>query len=182
LETDRPRITHQGEVIMTEDMDITTAGPMQRLAFPEWLNEGMALLLHLVETGRWKAMADRLRVQREGGYSGIDGFLFLLLYFASGQKQSISKFSQRVGHSGKKLAAVAGRKALPTQSSMSRVLAAVDQDMVWELAPWLLWEATGALEMLAHPAMQTTDADHRRKWRRLACLRNRPDQDGAAAT
>lgn len=167
---------------MTEDTLIVTIEPTQRRAFPEWLNEGVALLLHLVATGRWNVLAERLRVQRQGGYSGIDGFLFLLLYFGSGQKQSISKFSQRVGRRGKKLAAVGGRKALPTQSSMSRILSAVDQDMVRKLAPWVLLEATGALELLQHPVMQTTDADHRRKWRGLACLRLRPDQDGAAAT
>ena len=144
---------------MTEDTLIVTIEPTQRRAFPEWLNEGVALLLHLVATGRWNVLAERLRVQRQGGYSGIDGFLFLLLYFGSGQKQSISKFSQRVGRRGKKLAAVGGRKALPTQSSMSRILSAVDQDMVRKLAPWVLLEATGALELLQHPVMQTTDAN-----------------------
>jgi len=144
---------------MTEDVDIITAEAVQRQELPEWLNTGVALLLHLSDTTRLKMIAQRLRVQREGGYSGIDAFVFLLLFFGSGKELSISEFSRRVGNHGEKLAAIADRKSLPQQSSMSRILASVKQEVVRELAPWLLWECTGASTVLQHPAMQTTDAN-----------------------
>jgi len=143
---------------MTEDVAVVIAEPLERPALPAWLN-GAVLLLHLVRTGRWGEIAKRLRVQREGGYAGIDGFLFLLLYFGSHSNTGLKRFSERASLHGEKLAALGGRDRLPQQSSMSRILSAVELDVVRPLGPWLLRHASGAADILGHPAMQTRDAN-----------------------
>ncbi|NOY27972.1 MAG: hypothetical protein GXP62_19070 [Oligoflexia bacterium] len=143
---------------MTEDMPIVTAEPLPQPVFPAWLNEAVVLLMQLVKSGYWEKIAQRLKVQREGGYAGIDGFLMLLLYFGTHSKSGLKAFSERVRPHAEKLAALGGRDRLPQQSSMSRLLAAVEPKVVRELGSWLLWEASGAQAILEHSSTWTIDA------------------------
>jgi len=110
------------------------------------------------QQGLWEEATDRLRIQREGGYAGIDAFVFLTHYFASGLDTGIKEFSELAREHHKQLAAVGERKRLPTQASMSRILAAVEAERVQEFGSWLLRDAPGVLDVLQHPSVLTRDA------------------------
>ena len=70
----------------------------------------------------------------------------------------VKEFSDRAREHHKQLAAVAERRRLPTQASMSRLLAAVDKERVQEFGSWLLLRAPGVLSVLQHPSVLTRDA------------------------
>ena len=87
---------------------------------PEWASGGVVILEWLRQQGRWEEAMDLLKVQREGGYAGVDALLFLIYYFASGLCVGVKEFSDRAREQRGRLAGVGGRRRLPTQSSMSR--------------------------------------------------------------
>jgi hypothetical protein len=113
----------------------------------------------MLHDGVLEQIAQRLRVYRKGGYTSIDGVLFLLAYFCSGKTEGLKGFDKDVDPYRSQMAAVGGRKKLPTQSSMSRLLAAVDNNHLDEVSPWLLVEATGLDKVLNHPAMVVHDTE-----------------------
>lgn len=143
---------------MAEDIEVVTTAPRVRTVLPEWLRVGVGLLLHLVRRGVWQELAQRLRVQRPGGYVGIDAVLFLLLFFAAGPSGGLKAFARRAGPFGAALAALGKRKSLPTQSAISRLLDAMELQQVRAVGRWMLCEATDALSVVRHAAMQTFDA------------------------
>ena len=59
----------QGNVIQRQ----RRSGPL-----PEWAAEGAVLLMRLKSRGWLDAIADRLRIVRQGGYSGIDILVFFI--------------------------------------------------------------------------------------------------------
>lgn len=144
---------------MMEDIEVVITTARARTILPECLGVGVGLMLQLVERGVWKELADRLRVQRSGGYVGIDAVLFLLLFFSAGPRWGLKAFGRRVGPLGAALAGLGGRKSLPTQSAMSRLLGAMEQQHVRAVGPWMLWDATDAAGVAGHAAMQTFDAN-----------------------
>ncbi len=125
---------------------------------PEWATSGVLLIEWLERQGTWSEMTDRARIQREGGYAGIDAVLFLLYFFMAEAPGGLKEFSSRARRYHQQLAAVAGRQRLPTQSSISRILGAADADWVQEFGNWLLREAPSTRELLRHPAVRTRDA------------------------
>lgn len=125
---------------------------------PDWASTGVFIIEWLHRQGLWTEATDRLKVQREGGYAGIDAFVFLTYYFTSGFDVGVKEFSERSREHHRQLAAVGGRQRLPTQSSMSRILAAVETERAREFGCWLLREAPGMLDVLQHPSVLTRDA------------------------
>lgn len=130
--------------------------PSDRL--PDWASTGVFVIEWLQKEGLWREISERLQVQREGGYAGIDAFVFLTYYFTSGLDIGVKEFSEQAREDHKQLAAVGGRKRLPTQSSMSRILSAAETERVREFASWLLREAPGMIDVLQHPSVLTRDA------------------------
>jgi len=143
---------------MTEDIEVVITGPLERTNLPVWLGMGVSFLLHLEQRGVWKELAERLRVQRAGGYVGIDAVLVLLLFFCSGPGWGIKAFANRASTHGRALAALGGRKSLPTQSAISRLLGAMEMTHVRAVGTWMLWEASGAARIAGHSAMMSFDA------------------------
>jgi hypothetical protein len=143
---------------MANELEIVTTLPLARATLPEWSRVGVGLLVDLVRRGVWEKLAEQLRVQRSGGYSGIDAVLFLLLFFCAGGRGGLKGFGTRAAASGEALAALGGRSSLVTQSTISRLLQAAEEQHVRRLGPLLLWEATDAVQVAGHSAMQTCDA------------------------
>ena len=110
------------------------------------------------QRGLWGEAADRLRIQREGGYTGIDALMSFIYYFAAGLDVGVKEFSDRAREHHGQLAAVGQRCRLPTQSSMSRILAAVEAERAREFGSWLLLEAPDVAAVLQHPSVLTRDA------------------------
>ena len=125
---------------------------------PDWASTGVFIIEWLHRQGLWTEITDRLKVQREGGYAGIDAFVFLTYYFTSELDAGVKEFSEQAREHHKQLAAVGDRQRLPTQSSMSRILAAVETERARTFGSWLLREAPGVIDVLQHPSVLTRDA------------------------
>jgi hypothetical protein len=125
---------------------------------PEWANEGAALVDGLHERGVLDGIADRLRIQREGGYVGLDLVLFLLFFLTARLDGGIKGFAERAAPHREQLGALGGRRRLPTPASVSRILAATAVGHAEALAEWLLVDACGATLVLRHPAVAAHDA------------------------
>jgi hypothetical protein len=115
------------------------------------------LLQWLQARGYWDEIAAKLKVRREGGFVGVDVVLFLLLFLATGLHRSLKRFGQWTEPFRKEMAALGGRKALATPSSVSRYLSAVQSSDARALTQWLLIEACDANTVLQHPAAATYD-------------------------
>lgn len=125
---------------------------------PSWAAAGVALFLYLIRHDQLSEVEERLKIRREGGYVGIDVFMFLVYYFAAGLRKGLKPFWYQARAYKKQLAAVAGRKQLPSSTAISRALKAVEADKLRDQTAWLLGEATGIETLLHHPAVQTYDA------------------------
>jgi hypothetical protein len=133
-------------------------GVVQGDRLPDWASGGVVIIEWLRQHGQWEEAVERLRIQREGGYAGIDALMFLLYYFASGLRVGVKEFSDRAREHQGRLAAVGGRKRLPTQASMSRILASVNAETAQVFGRWLLRQATASAAVLQHPSVLTRDA------------------------
>ena len=125
---------------------------------PEWANQGVFIIEWLRQQGLWAEATQRLKVQREGGYAGIDALMFLTYFFGSGLHIGIKEFSERARECHEQLAAVGERHWLPTQSSMSRLLDDVEYGPAREFGSWLLLQVPGLVSVLQHPTVLTRDA------------------------
>ncbi|MDP1569244.1 MAG: hypothetical protein Q8L86_04505 [Vicinamibacterales bacterium] len=115
----------------------------------------------LRQQGQWEEAVERLKIQREGGYAGIDALMFLLYYFGSGLRLGVKEFGVRARECRARLAAVGDRRLLPTQASMSRILGAVDLETAQDFGGWLLRQAPASATVLQHPSVLTRDATGR---------------------
>jgi len=125
---------------------------------PDWASGGVVLVEWLQGQGLWQEATERVKIQREGGYAGIDALLFFIYYFSSGLRVGVKEFVERAREHSGLLAAIGQRRKLATQSSMSRILAAVDADFVRGLGSWLL-RVAGVVAVLRHPSVLTRDAE-----------------------
>lgn len=135
-----------------------TVQPPQTDRLPDWATPGAALLLSLLHRGRLDALERRLQIRRHGGYAASDVWLFLLYFFASALPLGLKTFWTRAARHSRTLAALAGRRSLPSPAALSRALASVQTDLLRPALPALLLEDTGADELLRHPATLTYDA------------------------
>ena len=134
----------------------------ERSRLPEWAVEYSLLVRHLLATGRLDELAKRLRIDR-AGYAGLDIALFLLAFFCWGKSSSLSRFGSESAGWGPQLAALAGRSAWPSASSLSRCLAVADRCDLDAFGVWLLGAGSGGTDLLAHPLAMTTDT-HGEQW------------------
>ncbi len=134
----------------------------ERSRLPEWAVEYSLLVRHLLATGRLEELAKRLRIAR-AGYAGLDIALFLLAFFCWGKSSSLSLFGSESAGWGPQLAALAGRSAWPSASSLSRGLAVADRCDLDAFGVWLLGPGSGGTDLLAHPLAMATDT-HGEQW------------------
>lgn len=125
---------------------------------PDWSRDGALTIEGMRASGAWNEAQERLQIQREGGYAGIDALQFLIYFFGAGLGIGVKELSQRARPYHKEMAAIGGRRRLPTQSSMSRLLSAAQAEDVREFGAWLLREAPGLQTVLNHPSALTRDA------------------------
>lgn len=126
---------------------------------PACLVEGALLLDGLRKSGRLAEVADRLRVARKPGYTGVDAFAFLILYFtARPARGGLRGFGEAYAEWAGALGAVAGRSRLMSASALSRLLDAAQVDQLRGVGRWMLREASGAMAVLRSPAVQARDA------------------------
>jgi hypothetical protein len=125
---------------------------------PDQLSEGSAIVLDLGRRGLLEGIGERIRIRRKGGYCGFDVLLVLLFYIATGTEKGVRGFWDLIRPHARKLAALGGRKRLPSPASLSRALDAVEPALLRPATEWLLSEASGIDAVLRHPSVQTYDA------------------------
>lgn len=135
-----------------------TFAPVDETRVPDSLTEGTALLMDLRRRDVTDRVGAQLRVQREGGYSGLDVWLLLLLFLTTGARWGVKKFWDVLRPCAKLVAAVAGRRSLPSPAALSRALDAVEFGLLRNTSSWLLHGPSEVDPVLLHPAMQTRDA------------------------
>lgn len=125
---------------------------------PDDLMEGAALLTGLGDRGLVGEVGRRLRIRRQGGYCALDVWLVLLLFFSMGASRGVRAFWDLVRPYAQRLAALAGRRRLPSPASLSRALDAVEPDLLRASSSWLLTGVSAVDAVLRHPVVETRDA------------------------
>lgn len=131
---------------------------VNRGVIPGWAVEGVILLRWLRVRGTIEAIAERFRVERQGGHVCVDVMIFLLLAFTRGTSGGLGGFWRAAELHREALGLSAGRKEIPAASSVSRLLSCADAELVREHSSWLLLVASGAEVVLKHPSVMTLDA------------------------
>jgi hypothetical protein len=127
---------------------------------PDALLQGATLFLELQQRGLLDELAQRLHIERQGGYKGLDAYLMLLLFVCAGPTGSIKDlWLNLVRPHNLQLAALAGRRSLPSASSMTRLLKAVTFDTLRPAEDWLLTGLCDADALLKHPCVMAVDAN-----------------------
>jgi len=140
-----------------------TYGSADHSRIPDILTEGVAVVSDFRARGVLEWVGQRLRIRREGGYCGLDVFVLLWLHLSCGATGAIKTFWKVLRPCMQGVAALAGRKSLPSPSAVSRALGTVELPLLRPVADELLSEVAGIDELLRHPAVQTYDA-HQRGW------------------
>ncbi len=125
---------------------------------PDAFSEGAALLVEAYRRGLVTEVGEHLRIRRQGGYCGLDVWVFLVLFLASTCGRGVRGFWELMRPFNKLVAALAGRRRLMSPASLSRALDAVEFELVRPIGAWLLLGLEGMDAMLVHPAMQAVDA------------------------
>ena len=136
-----------------------TYKPIDLTRIPDSLTEGVALLMVLAAKGIVEEVGDRLHIRREGGYGGLDVWLLLFVFFTTGANEGLKAFwEDTLRPHVLQVAAVAGRRGLPSPASASRALSAVEWELLRDVASWLLVGVSQIDEVLRHPVARTRDA------------------------
>jgi len=135
-----------------------TFGSVDTTRIPDKLTEGAAELLQLSQRGKLDAVGEKVHIRRQGGYCGLDVVVTLWLFFAAGATRGVRRFWELLGPHVVRVAAVAGRRRLPSPASLSRALDATEADLVRAAAPCLLLDLPEIDAVLRHPVVQSYDA------------------------
>lgn len=126
---------------------------------PDELTEGAALFMDLDQRGLIEEAGEHVRIRRQGGYSGLDVWLFLLLFFTTGASRGVKTlWDQVLRRVSVQVAALAGRKKLISPAALSRALDKAEPTLVRDASPWLLLDLPDVDDVLRHPATMTYDA------------------------
>ncbi len=131
---------------------------------PDDLTEGASVFLDLAQRDLIGEAGERVRIRRQGGYSGLDVWLFLLLFFTTGARRGIRTLWDKMLRShSKQLAALAGRSALVSPAALSRALDKAEPELVRKASPWMLMDMPAIDDVLQHPAAMSYDV-HGHGW------------------
>lgn len=131
---------------------------------PEFIAYAL-IVSRLNEDGVLGKIAQRLRLDRNKGYQGIDLVLVLLAYFCARLKVGgLRKFLDKVvtRYRGR-LAGIGGREKFPSQGSASRMFKVLTPEQVAETSQWLLHEAVDYAPLIHHPSVKYLDCQ-RETW------------------
>jgi hypothetical protein len=137
-----------------------TPRPIDLARIPDALGEGAVLLTGLMNNERLPELAQRLQIRRQGGYAAIDVVVVLILFFTADLAGGLARFWQdtlRPVHTA--IAALAGRRSLPSASAISRALGNVQTELIRPHIGWMLHELPGIAELLVHPAVCHADTN-----------------------
>jgi hypothetical protein len=116
---------------MTRSSVAIQIAPESKPTIPSWMGEIAAFAQVLAHEGILKAIQDQVRFARArfGHYDVIDFVAVLIGYTLSGEPTRLS-FYERLAPFAEPFMALFGRHQLPHRSTLSRFLAALDQNTV----------------------------------------------------
>lgn len=136
-----------------------TYGSTDTARIPDAFVEAASLLVHLESVERVTAIGEQLRIRRQGGFPAVDVVLLLFVYLSCGLRRGLRLvWDEQLSRCERQLAALAGRKKLPSPAAVSRALDAVEPELIRPGTHWLLGEGAGIDEVLRHPASFAWDA------------------------
>ena len=97
---------------------------LQKLRLPQDLTEGALALIRLRSCGVLSTASKRIQIDRQGGYSGVDALVYLILYFFGTPGRALRELWATIGPAAEKLGSLADRDRVVSSSTMSRLLAA----------------------------------------------------------
>jgi hypothetical protein len=130
---------------------------IEKLRLPRVFTEGALLMFRLASRGVLAEAAQRVRVERQGGFCGVDALVYLVLFFVSMPKSGLRAMWGAIGEAGGRLAALAGRDAVMSRSALSRLLGVVEVAEVDRFARWLLLEASGVIDVMRQQVARIVD-------------------------
>jgi hypothetical protein len=130
----------------------TSSSPAGSLPLTNGLSEYAVLLTWLMREGVLEEIETRFRLDRSGGYAGIDLVLVLFAYLcAVDDFEGMRSFCEEVRYRhGTALAALGGRDGWPSQASVSRMSASVDMAGAESFIEWLLTESVDCSALSKH--------------------------------
>lgn len=130
-----------------------TPAPTTPVPLPSWAAAGAVTALELLRRLPLGELSTRVVLDRKkGAFAGIDVWLFLVLFFSSGVSLGLQTFAEDVRRYASQLAAVAGRRALPSSAALSRALDAVNLPALRAATGWLLSLGGSIDPVLRHPS------------------------------
>ena len=145
-------------VSMARSTRKVTFSPQDLTRIPDAFIKGALLVMRLLSSGVLDRFAQLIRIRRQGGYCGFDIWLLLFFYFAMPDRKGIRAFWKKIRVHQVQLAALAGRKSLPSPSSLARALGGLEFNEVRLISHHLLMDVAHTDALLKHPATQTYDA------------------------
>jgi hypothetical protein len=146
------------EAMMPRSRPEFTYGSTDTDRIPDPCVEAASLLSHLERSGLIARMGEKLQIRRQGGFPALDIALALLVYFSCDLRRGLRLvWEDHLRRCGRQLAALAGRKRLPSPPAVSRALDAVKTDLIRPGTRWLLGEGAGIDALLKHPASAAWD-------------------------
>ncbi len=133
---------------------------------PDWAAQFVILIRVLRDRGWLARIAELLRVKRQGGYVGLDIFLFLQALMVwprpDRRTRAIKAFDSACSFCRSQLAAVGGRRKWPGQRAVSRFLSAVPAGLPLLTAGAEMLRM-GVAPLVSHPDAQSRDT-HGQSW------------------
>jgi len=139
--------------------DVTPVSQISQSELPPEFIAYSLIVSRLRETGVLGQLTRRLKLNRKGGYQGVDLVLVLLAYFCARRKVGgLRKFVEKVvpRYRGR-LAALGGRKQFPSQASLSRMFTVLQPEQVTDVSRWLLHESVEYSPLVDHDSVKYFD-------------------------
>jgi hypothetical protein len=152
----RDRLTKRTVIMAFDGLNVTFSDE-DAARIPDVLLRGALTLIPLARGGALSRVAELVQIRRSGGFCGLDVWLFLWMYFASGSTTGMKRFWRVAGPRSARLAALVGRTKLASPPSVSRALSAVELDLLRSAGDALLLATADCDALLQHPAVQTYD-------------------------
>lgn len=126
---------------------------------PEWASEFSELVQHATDSALFAEVARRLRFSYKRGFGMLDLAVFFVALACGYSKGGIRGFRSSIHACAVRLAAIAGRRCLPTSASVSRGLSAAERiaDLDQQLA-WVLSAGAQVQALCRSPLVQARDA------------------------
>lgn len=151
-------VDHQEEIVISDQDE----APKQ---LPRWAASFRLICRHLRQQGFLERLEELDGLQRRGdSYKLVDVVLFLVAYYCAGAlDEGLREFWYELREYLDEIAALAGRRKLPSSSSVSRFLTAVDKETVVQFRQFALGEATD-LDALAAREEAVWRDTHQQPW------------------